>query len=338
VRVWIDLSNSPHVQIFGPVVDRLRQLGHEVVLTARDHAQTIELARRRWPDVVVVGRQSPAGALAKAASTLTRARALVQAVEDSRPDVALSHGSYAQLLAARRRRLPAVTMMDYEYQPANHLSFRLANRVMVPETFPARELRRAGAHSRKVVRYAGFKEELYLAGFQPSRTVLDDLGVDQATVLAVLRPPPAGALYHRFENTRFEEIVAHCAARTDVHTVLLPRSAAQREQFKDAGVTIPAAAPDALSLASFADVVVGAGGTMNREADLLGASTYTLFAGKLAAVDAELMRLGYMQDLRAAGGLPRLEPRVGPGWRVDADRGRATLEAVVATVEDAAQG
>ena len=175
MRVWIDLANSPHVPLAVPIVHRLNADGHAVLLTARDHAQTVELAQKQWPDLVVLGNESPAGRVAKARSIARRARALHEIARSWRPDVAFSHASYAQVVAARTSGTPAVTMMDYEFQPANHLSFRLAKKVIVPNAFPESALRRFGAGPKKVVRYPGFKEELYLTEFAPDDSVLDDL-------------------------------------------------------------------------------------------------------------------------------------------------------------------
>ena len=152
MRVWIDLANSPHVPLFVPVVRALEQRGDEVVLTARDHAQTVALAVEVWPEVVVIGGESPAGRVRKGVSILSRSTGLLRFARTSRPDVALSHGSYAQVVAARLARVPAVTMMDYEHQPANHLSFRLARRVVVPATFPEDSLRRFGASPKNTLR------------------------------------------------------------------------------------------------------------------------------------------------------------------------------------------
>jgi predicted glycosyltransferase len=135
MKVWIDLANSPHVQISEPVVRRLHAEGHDVWLTARAHAQTVELAGRRWPDVRVVGDRSPSGIPAKGLAIVRRAEALRRLATRERPDIALSHGSYAQIVAARAAGVPPVTMMDYDHQPANHLSFRLAQRVIVPRFF-----------------------------------------------------------------------------------------------------------------------------------------------------------------------------------------------------------
>jgi hypothetical protein len=332
-RVWIDLANSPHVTLFARVVDELEDRGWSVELTARDHAQTVALARRRWPDVRVIGGASPAGRIGKGRSLAGRAAALRRFARETRPDVAFSHGSYGQIVAARSARIPAVTMMDYEHQPANHLSFRLAQRVIVPEAFPAASLRRFGARERKVVRYPGFKEELYLAGFEPDRSVLGELAVDERRVLAVLRPAPEGALYHRTFNGRFEELLETARGRDDVETVVLPRTAEQAERYAGVeGVHVPAKPLDAPSLLACADVSIGAGGTMNRESAILGTPTYTVFAGPLAAVDAELIRRGKLHDLRDPSVEPRFDKKQSANGRPPADAAAPILDVIERTL------
>lgn len=335
MRVWIDLANSPHVPLLEPVVRRLEREGHEVALSARDHAQTLELARGHWPSIEVVGGKSPPGRVAKGRAIADRARGLQRFARRTRPDVAFSHGSYAQLMAARAARVPAVTMMDYEHQPANHLSFRLARRVIVPEAFPAAALRRSGARPRKVIRYPGFKEELYLAELDPDPGVLGELDLDGDAVIAVMRPPPDGALYHRMENDRFGELVRRCSEADGVQVVLLPRSDEQRERFGALpGVRIPARAIEGASLLALADVVIGGGGTMNRESAVLGTPTYTVFAGKLASVDGELIRQGRMHDLRTADD-PALEKKPGGPGRADPRRAEAIMRAVLRALGEA---
>ena len=320
--------------VAAPIVRRLEDRGHEVVLTARDHAQTVELARSRWPDVLVVGGESPPGRLAKGLAIVRRAELLRRFGRRHRPDVAFSHGSYAQIVAARAAGIPAVTMMDYEHQPANHLSFRLAQSVIVPEVFPETALRRYGARTRKVSRYSGFKEELYLADFLPDPSVLDALGIESELVLAVFRPPPEGALYHRMANDRFDEVLNLALAQEGVQTVLLPRTAAQRLRYKalSPDIRVPEHAVDGNSLLALADLTVGAGGTINRESAVLGTPTYTVFVGRLGAVDAELMRLGRMQDLRAPGSVPRFAKKQA-GSSGSAKNAGGTLETVLAAVE-----
>ena len=306
MRVWIDLANSPHVALLQPLARRLEADGDEVLVTVRDHAQTRDLAQTRFQRLTVIGGASPPGRRSKARAIAARAEALRRFAAARRPDVAFSHGSYAQLLAARAAGVPAATMMDYEHQPANHLSFRLASRVIVPEAFPASALRRCGARAGRVIRYPGFKEQLYLASFTPDPSVLATLELDPARVIAVFRPPPEGALYHRMANDRFDGLLEDAAAASGVQSVVLARTAEQRRRYRSLvpEATIPINAVDAGSLLALADVAIGAGGTMNRESAILGTPTYTVFAGRLAAVDAELIRLGRMQDLRAPGVQP----------------------------------
>ena len=334
MRVWIDLANSPHVATFEPVVERLRHTGNEVVLTAREHAQTLPLARQAFGEhgVAVVGGESPPGRVAKGTSIAKRAAALRRHALSIRPDVALSHGSYAQLLAARSVGVPGVTMMDYEFQPANHLSFRLAQRVVVPESFPAERLRRCGARERKVLRFPGFKEELYLGRFEPNSVVLDELGLDGDRVIVVLRPPPEGALYHRMGNDHFDQVLDEAARREDLQIVVLPRFREQEARYIGRpGVIVPAHPVDGRSLLAHADLMIGAGGTMNREAALLGTPTYTMFAGRLAAVDAELIALGLLHDMRKKNAFPAFEKKA----RRDIARAGARSEAILSVILEA---
>jgi predicted glycosyltransferase len=339
VHVWIDFANSPHVATFEPVIERLRADGATVLLTAREHAQTVGLARRAFDEVRVVGDESPSGRLRKGLSIGGRALALRRVARAERPDVALSHGSYAQVVAARAAGLPAVTMMDYEHQPANHVSFRLARRVVVPSVFPAEALRRFGARPGRVVRYDGLKEELYIGRFRPSDGVAAELGLDLDSVLVVMRPAPEGALYHRLGNERFERLLDEAAARDDLQVVLLPRTRDQAERYAGrAGVIVPREPIDGRSLLAHADAMIGAGGTMNREAALLGTPTYTMFAGHLAAVDAELMRRGLLHDLREATvELPR-EKKPARDVVAAGERADHILERVLQALDEAISG
>jgi predicted glycosyltransferase len=305
VKVWIDMANSPHPLLFAPLVPRLRERGAEVLVTYRDHAQTAELTLQRWPEAELVGGAGPDRPGAKAGSLLGRARALSRWAASRRPDVALSHNSYAQLLAARARRLPAVTAMDFEHQPANHLAFRAARRIIVPEALPERELRRQGARRSKLVRYDGLKEELYLGDFEPDQAVASRLGFerDGATVIAVARSAPAGAAYHRDENPMFEAAIRELDRQPHVRCVILARHPEQRRALRALDLertVVPERAIDSRSLLCEADLFVGAGGTMTREAALLGVPTWSMFAGRRAAVDLWLESQGKIQWLESA--------------------------------------
>lgn len=299
MRVWVDLANSPHPVLFEPIVDELESAGHEVLITARDHAQTVAIAAIRWPAVQVIGGSSPPGRAGKLRAVAGRANELARFARRHRPDVAVSHNSYAQSVAARTVGIPCVTAMDYEHQPANHIAFRAANRVLVPGDFPAHELRLAGARRSKVWRYCGFKEEVYLYRFTPDTAVLAELGLEEGEPFFVARPSPEGAAYHQFGNPLFDEVLDRLLERERVKLVLLPR---QREDtsppLKRAGtVIVPSAPVDTRSLLYFARALIGAGGTMNREAALLGTPVFGLYAGRMAALDQRLIEEGKVHPL-----------------------------------------
>ncbi len=336
--VWIDLANSPHVPFFEPVVDRLKTEGHDVLLSARDHAQTVELAQQTWQDVIVIGGRSKSSRVAKGSVLAARAARLHRLARHFKPHVALSHGSHAQILAARSARIPVVSLMDYEHQPANHLSFRLAHRLLVPEAFPASALRHFGARQSKVVRYEGFKEDLYLAEFVPDPNVLEAIGVDYRKILVVVRPPPTGALYHRHANEHFDQLVEFCRRQSNTQVVLLPRGPEQANDYTIANVIVPARAVDGRSLLASADVFIGAGGTMTREAALLGVPTYTVFAGPLAAVDAQLIRAGLIRDIRHVPTLPSLTKKPPRDSAASRRRREAILQKITDNVKEMGSG
>jgi uncharacterized protein len=313
MKVWIDLANSPHPLLFAPVARRLQRDGHEVLVTARDNAQTVELARQRWPAVEVIGGESPKGKAAKLATIAGRAAALRRWAGGIRPDVALSHNSYAQIVAAFSLRIPAVTAMDFEQQPANHLAFRLASTVLLPEVIPLRSVRWQGAAPQKVVRYPGLKEELYIGDFEPDPAILAKLGLEtRPETVVVARTPPSRAVYHPFSNPLFEDALRTICSQEDVVCVALTRHGEQIaaiEALKLRNCLVPRKAIDSRSLMYAADVMIGAGGTMTREAALMGIPTWTLFAGAPPVVDMWLERQGLLARLTCSEQLAFLRPR-----------------------------
>jgi predicted glycosyltransferase len=307
VRVWIDLTNSPHVLVMRPVFERLRAAGHDVRVTARDFAQTVELCERLAIPCTAIGRHRGERLAAKALGLASRSAALVRwARADARAaggrgfDIALGHGSNDVSVAAAILRIPSATMFDYEWATVQHnVNCRLARAVVVPEAIPPRRLDRYGA-GRKLRRYEGLKEEYYLADFEPNPAVLDRLGIDTENVLVVLRPPPDVSLYHRKSNPLFPQVVRHLGTHEQVQAVVLPRTTAQREYVRSLrlpSLIVPDGAVDAQSLIAFGDLVVSAGGTMNREAVALGTPVYTTYGGRLGGVDEALIRAGKLRPL-----------------------------------------
>jgi len=297
MRVWIDLTNSPHVLVMRPLIAALRGEGHDVAVTARDFAQTIELCERLGIAHTAIGHHRGERLAAKAGGLLSRSAALVRWARSEqrsgRFDIALGHGSNDVTVAAALLGIPSSTMFDYEWATVQHnVNCRLARAVVVPRAIPPQRLARYGA-SGKVRAYDGLKEEYYLADFEPDGAVLEELGLDRARTIVVVRTPPEVSLYHRFENDVFAGVLERlrtAAADEGLQAVVLPRVDSQRVELRRIpGFIVPEHAIDAQSLIANADLVISAGGTMNREAVALGTPVYTTFQGRLGAVDEQLI-------------------------------------------------
>jgi predicted glycosyltransferase len=296
MRIWVDVTNSPHVVVLRPVIDRWRADGHEVSITARDFAQTLGLLERYGLDHTAIGRHQGAGLPAKARGLAARSRALVRWARRNGPfDAAVGHGSNDQPVAARILGIPTTTTFDYEWATFQHqINCRLASVVVVPELLPAERLDRYGARG-KVRQYPGLKEEYALADFEPDPAVLAELGLDATQPIAVVRTPAEMSAYHRFENSVFAAVLDRLRG---TQTVVLPRTPQQRAEL-GAGLIVPERVVDTQSLIAYADVVVSAGGTMNREAVALGTPVWTTFQGRLGAVDEALIAEGRMRRLES---------------------------------------
>jgi predicted glycosyltransferase len=306
------MTAPAHVLVFRPIIPRLRAAGHEVEVTARDYAQTLDLLELHGMDHLPFGRHGGASRLRKLSSLLSRARAMRRFGRKKGFDLAVAHGSNDLAIAARRLKIPAVNMFDYEWATMQHnIGCRPARRVMTPDTIPPERLRRYGVGPEKLAQFPGLKEEYYLADFEPDRTLLGRLGLNERNVLVVVRPPPDVSLYHRKSNPLFPQVLEHLGRHEGVQAVVLPRTGAQREYVKGLdlpSVVVPDRAVDAQSLVALADLVVSAGGTMNREAVALGTPVYTTYGGRLGGVDEALIREHRLRPLTDPRGL-ELEKR-----------------------------
>ena len=301
MRVWVDVTNSPHVLVFRPLIALLRERGHEVEVTAREYAQTLQLLELHGIEATPVGRHGGASTLGKARAEVSRVPALRRWAKPRRFGLALAHGSHDLTLTARSLGIPSATTFDYEFAWLQHqLGCRAATRVVVPEAIPEARLARYGVRN-KLRRYPGLKEEYYLAAFEPS-----PVEVPEGRRLVVVRTPPEVSLYHRHGNPLFTDVLERLGRDERVHAVVLPRTDEQREAIRARGLpslVVPERAVDAQSLVAAAAAVVSAGGTMNREAVALGTPVYTTFRGRLGAVDEALIRDGRLVRLEHAGDL-----------------------------------
>ncbi len=308
--------------VFRPLMGLLRERGAEIEVTSRDYAQTVQLLELHGIEADVLGRHGGRSRLGKARSLTSRMHELRRWARGRRFDVALAHGSHELTLTARRLGVPSATTFDYEFAWLQHqLGCRAATRVVVPEAIPPDRLERYGVRPPKLRQYPGLKEEYYLADFEPDQGALEQFEIDPARTLVVVRTPPDVSLYHRRSNPLFPQVLDHLGRDESVHAIVLPRTAEQRDFVRGLGlpsVQVPDQAVDGQSLIALADLVVSAGGTMNREAVALGVPVYTTYGGRLGGVDELLIREGRLIPLSDPRAL-ELRKREGPGERVRRD-------------------
>src|ERR1039457_6270601 len=295
-KIWIDLDNSPHVPFFAPIIEELEQSGHSILLTARDCFQVCELADLLNLTYRRVGRHYGKNPIWKLAGLCWRSLQLIPAVLRDKPVLALSHGSRSQLLVANLLRIPSVTIADYEF--ARIWMLVHPTWVITPEIIADSTI-----HARKdhILKYPGIKDDVYVPRFNPDPSILAKFGVDGKNVIVLVRPPATKAHYHRPESDElFEAVLNFLGGKPQVKMILLPRNERQAADirsrraslFATGQILIPNSVVDGLNLIWYSDLVISGCGTMNREAAALGVPVYSIFRGKIGAVDRYLADSG----------------------------------------------
>jgi predicted glycosyltransferase len=323
LRIWIDITAPAHVLVFRPLIRILRERGAEVEVTARSYAQTLELLELHGIEAEIFGRHGGRSRLGKARALGSRLGALRRWARGRRFNHALAHGSHELTMTARRLDIPSSTTFDYEFAWLQHqLGLRAASWVVVPDAIPPERLARYGVRPPKLRQYEGLKEEYYLADFEPDRSALEALPLDPGRTLVVVRTPPDVSLYHRRSNPLFPQVLEHLGRQEGLHAVVLPRTKEQGDYVRSLelpAVVVPDRAVDAQSLIALSDLVVSAGGTMNREAAALGVPVYTTFGGRLGGVDEELIRQGRLVPITDPRAIVIEKRASGEGTRVRRD-------------------
>jgi len=299
MKVWVDLDNSPHVLFFKPIVKQLEEEGVEALITVRSFSQTEDLATSHGLRYQVVGKhRNPLHFVTRACATLFRAAQLANFVRQRKPDIAISHGSRALVLAAWMLGIPSMTFYDYEFVSARIFN-RLSKRVVVPKVIGLERLAAQGLDLQKFIFYPGLKEDVYIHDFLPDRSVLTELGLDPSRLILTVRPHANWAHYHDHQSeVLFRTLIERLRQERDAQVIIVPRTHQQRAELiaayhlDEAPFIVLDRTVDGLSLMWHSDAVFSGGGTMVREAALLGIKIYSTFAGKLGGADQQLASEG----------------------------------------------
>jgi hypothetical protein len=345
LRVWVDLENSPHVLFFEPIIRRLREEGHEVTVTARDFCNTIALARSRGVECSPIGRGYDKGRkmALKVAYNLGRVGQLWAFAFGKRFDVAASHCSRTQALAAWLHRIPIFSSTDYEY---NDLKvFRFAARFIVPDAISAEAFEKAGVRPGAIRFYHGLKEEVYLRGFQPRTDVRAALGIPPEGLVAVVRPIADQAHYGNPEGDAVQaELFRRILAQEGVWLVVLPRTRTQWERYREQAkqhpnLILPEDVVDGPSLLATADLALSGGGTMVREAVALDIPAVSYFEGAIGQLDQALVDQGRLTLVQRIEEIDRILPvtKRAAATRIRPSEAAAPLDEVIACLYEAAR-
>jgi predicted glycosyltransferase len=296
-KIWIDLDNSPHIPFFAPIVPKLEALGYSVFMTGRDAYQVIEMVELFHLDCKIVGHHYGKKKFLKVWGAVIRALRLIPIVIKQKPNLAVAHGSRTQILTSFLLGIPVMQIGDYEHS-AHGFLYLSPDWGVAPDVIPVEAIH---TDPKRVLRYPGIKEDVYVPSFRPDPAIKAQLGLLASDLVVTIRPPASEAHYHKPESDElFHAVVETLAKHPDAKMIILPRNARQAAQIRDlwphlvaqGRIFIPERAIDGLNLIWYSDLVISGGGTMNREAAALGIPVYSIFRGKLGAVDRYLSDQG----------------------------------------------
>ena len=250
MRVWVDLTNSPHVLVLRPVIRALERAGQRVEVTARDFAQTLGLRERLGIAHEAIGRHRGGRLAAKGVGLASRSLALADWARGRRFDVALGHGSNDITVAAKLLGIPSATTFDYEWATVaahRQLPARAARSSCPTRSRPSGSRRYGADAARSCAATRGSRRSTTSRTSSPTPRCSTSSGSTPAQPIAVVRTPPAVSLYHRFEHPLFAQLLERL--REQAQAVVLPRTPEQRAELARAGgFVVPERAVDAQSL------------------------------------------------------------------------------------------
>ncbi len=300
--IWFDFDNAPHVPVLLPIVNEMRNRGYETILTARDKSETKELLFLNDEKFKVISKSFPKNRFLKIYYTFERALKLIYYLKKSinkRINLSVNHGSRSALVASWLIRISSVTLADYEY--ANSIFGNIfATKILIPELFSKDRLKEAGILISKVDFYPGIKEQIYINSNFKKENILESFGIDKSKIIITFRPPALTAHYHNPKSEIIMREIFNKISRykDKIFIIILPRSKKQSEDISNfvRRQSIPYLIPEkpliGVDLILSSDLVLGGGGTMTREAAVLGVPSYSFFKGPKGAVDEFLEKNG----------------------------------------------
>lgn len=280
MKIWHDACTGKHVRYGVAIAKRFRRIGYEVVLTTRKHPDTVPIAKLLNESFIIVGKYNPKSLLSRLMEGARRQLSFCKIFRENVPDVAISHGSVEQIRFAFGLRIPTITTVDTPYAEAVlRLTLPLADFIVTSRGIPKRALQKYNVGG-KIVQFDGVDEVAWVRGFKPL------IKYDYGSPLIVVREVERKAVYAKGEFS----FVGLAKKLTRLGTVIfLPRY--RRRAIK--GLIVPKGFIDSASLVAQADLFVGAGGTITREAALQGTPAIVVDVFKGQFVNDYLVEKGF---------------------------------------------
>lgn len=316
MRIWVDFENTPHVLILKPIIERLQQQNHQVIITARDCSQTIELAKYFDMDVAKISHHHGKKKINKVMGHVSRILRLIRYIKERDISIAISHGSRSQIIAAGILGIPTFVMWDYEYASLAVIH-HFINRLVVPEVVSSHAFDHK-IDSSKIINYPGIKEHIYVGNLLNNGFALNDLALDPEKIIITVRPPAIEAHYYSHQDGSYElflEAIKYFSNFDNTSVIVLARTKFQREEIikftqkngNSQNIIFPQRAQNGIALIWNSDIVVSGGGTMNREAAVLNVPVYSIFQGKLGSVDRYLNETGCLKLIHSKDDLKQIK-------------------------------
>jgi uncharacterized protein len=301
-KIWIDLDNSPHVLFFNPVIKELEKKGIQVLITARDFAQVLELLKLFNIKARVIGRHYGKNSILKLIGIIIRSFQLLPVVLKFKPDFAVSHGSRAQFLTSKILGIKVGVALDYEF--IQMFPLLKADIVIAPKMIDEKKI---NLGHKQFFHYNGIKEDVYVPSFEPANRKSDLFNFDKDTIIITIRPPAVLAHYYSEKSGQlFDFLLKHLSSQDGIKIIFTPRTTQQavelkskwQNEFNIGKFIIPDVVINGLDLIYNSDLVISGGGTMIREAAALGVPAYSTFGSQIGSVDNYLQKEGKLTILQ----------------------------------------
>jgi hypothetical protein len=297
VKIWIDITNSPHIRFFKSIIDFFQTEGEEVIITARKFGDIHKLLDLFEMEYISVGKHGVSLA-EKLNESTKRSYELAKIIEKEKPDVGLAKHSIELPRVTFGLGIPNIYVLDNEQMmAANKLTLPLCNKIIAPKAIDMWNILQFGADPNNIIRYDGTSEITHFKNFQYNENIFEDLNLNlKKSKTILMRPEPSLAAY--LDADCNESVLSPIVDVLEnyANILIIPRFKEQEQIFENnKNVTIIKPPVDTFSLMKRCDLVIGAGGTMNREAALLGTPVISCYPGRLLAVDKHYIDMGMIK-------------------------------------------